>query len=347
MYKFLLVFLLFSNFTFAQRKVWLDTDMMIGLPENAPREVDDGIALMMALRHPDKIKLVGISTITNAVYAKKITNQFLKWFANGQQIPVYAGSDKANDVGQENEATKALAAALKKEKLTILAIGPLTNVATVLKNNPELVGQIEDVIVCAGRTADYPFKLGFGDVIVWDYNFETDVDGFRTVLESKVKMTFAGFESSESLLLGRADIGFLKNKSKGNQWVYNQLVKWQNLYLKIFGVPAFIPWDTTPLGVITHPQYFKIHKDIPVKINFKMNEANAGPNIGKEKYFLEVSEQFSSPYKVDFVYKTLPGFEEIVIDALKNESFTRSQPVSVKKHQSKAPLQGKPRRVQH
>jgi inosine-uridine nucleoside N-ribohydrolase len=315
--RFLFILVLFSNLSFAQKRVWLDADVMIGLKENAPREVDDAIALMVALRHSDKIDLVGISTITNVQYATKTTKNLLKWYHKGKPIPVFSGSDKANDLGIENEATKALTAALRKEKLTILAIGPLTNIGTVLKNHPELVGQINEVVVCAGRTANYPFKLGLGDLVVWDYNFETDVEGFRAVLESNVKMVFSGFECSESLLLGRADISFLNNESVGDKWVYNQLVAWQNSYKTVYGVPAFIPWDTTPLGYITHPQYFKFYEDIPVKINRRQNDANVGPNVGKEKYFLEVSYEYNSPYKATFAYKTKLGFEEIVIDALK------------------------------
>ncbi len=314
--RFLFVLLLFSTLSFAQKRVWLDTDVMIGLKENAPREVDDAIALMMALQHPDKITLVGISTITNVQYATKTTQNLLKWYNKAKPIAVYSGSDKANDLGLENEATKALAAALRKEKLTILAIGPLTNIGTVLKNHPELVSQIDEVVVCAGRTVNYPFKLGLGNLVVWDYNFETDVEGFRAVLESKVKMVFSGFECSESLLLGKADISVLNNGFVGDKWVYNQLVAWQNSYKTVFGVAAFIPWDTTPLGYITHPQYFKYYEDIPAKINVKQNDANVGPNVGKEKHFLEVSYEFNSPYSVTFAYKTKLGFEEIVIDAL-------------------------------
>ena len=32
------------------KRVWLDTDLMIGCPEKAPREVDDGVMLLMVLR---------------------------------------------------------------------------------------------------------------------------------------------------------------------------------------------------------------------------------------------------------------------------------------------------------
>jgi pyrimidine-specific ribonucleoside hydrolase len=37
----------------AQTKVWFDTDLMIGMPDKTPREVDDGITLIMALKTSD------------------------------------------------------------------------------------------------------------------------------------------------------------------------------------------------------------------------------------------------------------------------------------------------------
>ena len=45
------------------KRIWMDTDIMIGLPVRAPREVDDGVTLIMALRQPS-VELVGISLIT-------------------------------------------------------------------------------------------------------------------------------------------------------------------------------------------------------------------------------------------------------------------------------------------
>jgi pyrimidine-specific ribonucleoside hydrolase len=41
----------------AQTKVWFDTDLMV--PDKTPREVDDGITLIMALKQP-QIEIVGI-----------------------------------------------------------------------------------------------------------------------------------------------------------------------------------------------------------------------------------------------------------------------------------------------
>ena len=320
MKKILLAFCLFSSCSFAQKRIWLDTDLMIGLPERAPREVDDAITLMMALQQADKVQMVGISIITNAEYGYQTAKQFLNWYGNGdqKQIPVYRGSDKANDLGLENDATRALAAALKKEKLTILAIGPMTNVATVLKNHPELAAQIEEVVVCAGRTPGYSFKPGLEKITVFDYNFEKDVESFRVCLDAGVKFVFSGFECSVYLFLGHTDYEFLKNGSEGDKWVYDKLRPWSLRGKQLFGNDGFIPYDVTPLGYLTHPQYFKYYENIPAQINIKPNDATSlGTKV--EKPFLEVSKDFekTSKWRVVYAYKTLPGFEELMIESLK------------------------------
>ncbi|TAF94966.1 MAG: nucleoside hydrolase [Cytophagia bacterium] len=310
---------------FAQKRIWFDTDLMIGLPERAPREVDDAITLMMALQHPDKVQLAGISIITYADYGYDVAQKMLKWYYKGTQpIPVYKGSDKANDLGVENDATRALAAALKKEKLTILAIGPLTNLGTVLKNHPELATQIEEVVVCAGRTAGYSFKPGLEKLIVSDYNFEKDVESFRTVLDAGVKMVMSGFECSVYLFLGKTDYDFLQKGSEGDQWIYSKLRPWSERGKQLFGIDGFIPFDATPLGHITHPQYFKYYRNIPAQINVKLNDATT-VTVKSNKAFLDVSNDFekTSKWRVDYAYKTLPGFEEILIEALKGEALKK------------------------
>lgn len=315
---FFLFFAIISiSITYAQpKRLWFDTDIMIGLPERAPREVDDGITLMMALQQSDKIEIIGISIVTNVDYGYQVTEKFLKWYAPNRGIPIYKGSDKCGDVGVENDATRALALALHKEKLHILAIGPATNVATVIKNHPELVTQIEDISFCAGRTPDFAFRPGLGKVTVSDYNFEKDVEAFQVILDSGVKVVLSGFECSAYMLLGRVDIEFLNNAFEGDKWIYDQLIPWQSRNKALFGVNGFIPYDATPLGYFTHPEYFKFYKDIPAQINVKKNDATVVPPGKSEKPFLEVSYDYPAKWKVLYAYKTLPGFEEILLESL-------------------------------
>lgn len=301
------------------RRLWFDTDLMIGLPERAPREVDDAVTLIMALKHSDKVDLVGISTVTYADYGYQTAQKLLKWYAPDRNIPVYRGSDKCGDVGIENDATRALAAVLKKEKLTIAAIGPATNIATVIKNHPELVAQIEEITFCAGRTPDFPFRPGLQKITVWDYNFDKDVEAFKVIFESGVRVVLSGFECSSSLLLGRVDLAFLDNSFEGDKWLHDQFRAWSLKNKAFFGVDGFIPYDTTPLGHITHPQFFKYHRNIPVQINRKKNDATTLMAKPADKDYLEVSFDYPSKWRCDFAYQTLPGFEEIVIESLQRK----------------------------
>lgn len=305
------------------RRIWLDTDQMIGMKDKTPREVDDAIALIMALEHPDKIELVGISTITYANYGYEVVQKLLKWYnraapgRRGKTIPVYRGSNTAKDMGTENDATRALAKALRREKMPILAIGPVTNVATVVRNHPELIPQIDEVVVCAGRSPGLPFKPGLEKTLVGDYNFEMDPESFRILFDAGIKMVLSGYECSIYTFLGKADIDFLNNKNESDKWVYDQLRPWQLFNQKLFGVDGFVPWDTTPLGYLTHPDYFKYHKDIPVKINIRQNDTGAAGT----KPYLEVSRDYKgTKWRATYAYKTLPGFEEVVIGDLKRAS---------------------------
>jgi inosine-uridine nucleoside N-ribohydrolase len=312
-----------SSADFAQplakpRRIWLDTDIMIGMKDKTPREVDDAIALIMALEHPDKVEIVGISTITYANYAYEVTQKILGWYnKTGRTIPVYRGSDTAKDVGTENDATRALVDALRKEKMPILAIGPVTNVATVIKNHPELIPQIEEVVVCAGRTPGLLFKPGLEKLSVGDYNFEMDPESFRILFDAGVRMVLSGYECSVYTFLGKTDIDFLTNGTVADQWVYDQLRPWQQFNEELFGVDGFVPWDTTPLGYLTHPNYFKYYHDIPVRINSRQSDTEP---TGTKPY-LEVSYDYKDTnWRAIYAYKTLPGFEEIVIEDLKQAS---------------------------
>ncbi|MCY7290984.1 MAG: nucleoside hydrolase [Ferruginibacter sp.] len=314
---FICLTILFNSFyAHAQTKVWFDTDIMIGLPERAPREVDDGVTLIMALKQP-QIKIVGISTVTNVVYARMVTEKILNWHNSGDKISIYDGSPKANDLGTENDAVKAMYAALKKEKLTILALGPVTNVATLIKNHPDIIPQIDSIVMCVGRTTGLHFTPGLETLTVFDYNYEKDTASMNVLLKSKTNLVFAGYEPSAYTLIGKFDINFLnKNGSEADQWLFDVLRPWQQRAKILFGVEGFIPYDCATLGIVTHPQYLKMYRDIPVQVNYKENDSQlAQPGI-KIKPYLDVSYNYKSKRKVQYAYKVLPGFEEIILETL-------------------------------
>ncbi len=133
----------------AAKVVWMDVDPAVLRGGNEP---DDGLALLQAF-HSSELTIRGVSVVFG--------NSALDvGYRNGSEIVarfgpddlrVYTGAASNAELGQENDATQALQAALREEPLTILALGPVTNVATVLKNHPELSARVEEIIVVAGR----------------------------------------------------------------------------------------------------------------------------------------------------------------------------------------------------
>lgn len=299
----------------AQIKVWFDTDIMIGMPDKEAREVDDGITLIMALKQP-QIEIVGISNITYVDYGYSVIEKILKWHNKGKAIPVYKGSPNATDLGVENDATQAMYEALKKDKLTILALGPMTNVATLVKNHPEIIPQIERVVICAARTPDLPFNPGNGKLNVFDYNYEFDTASMDVLLNSPIALEFAGYEPSSYTHIGKIDLASLDLSNEADKWLFDIVQPWMELNEKYFGVRGFIPFDCSTLGIVTHPEYFTYYREIPIQVNYKENDAQEIQPEIKMKNYLEVSYGFKSKKKVLYARQALQGFEEKILETL-------------------------------
>lgn len=311
---FLLTLFLVSQLQ-AQTKVWFDTDIMIGMPDKEAREVDDGITLIMALKQP-QIEIVGISNITYVDYGYGVIQKILNWHNKGKTIPVYKGSAFANDLGTENDGTRALYEALKKDKLTILALGPMTNVATLVKNHPDIIPQIERVVICAARTPDLPFNPGNGKLNVFDYNYEFDTASMDVLLNSTIPLEFAGYEPSSYTHIGNIDLASLDRTNEADKWLFDVVQPWMELNEKYFGVRGFIPFDCSTLGVVTHPEYFTYYENIPIKVTYKKNDALEIQPDKPYKNFLEVSYKFKTKKKVKYARRALQGFEEKILETL-------------------------------
>lgn len=313
--KIFLLTLFLTSQMHAQTKVWFDTDIMIGMPDKEAREVDDGITLIMALKQP-QIEIVGISNITYVDYSYGVIQKILNWHNKGKAIPVYKGSPEANDLGIENDGTRALYEALKKEKLTILALGPMTNIATLILNHPDIIPQIEKISICAARTPDLPFNPGNGKLNVFDYNYEFDTKSMDVLLNSPIPLEFAGYEPSSYTHIGNIDLASLDMTNDADKWLFDVVQPWMELNEKYFGVRGFIPFDCSTLGIVTHPEYFTYYENIPIKVTYKKNDALEIQPDKPFKNFLEVSYKFKSKKKVKYARRALQGFEEKILETL-------------------------------
>ncbi|NOT64316.1 MAG: hypothetical protein HOP19_29210 [Acidobacteria bacterium] len=317
-HSFLLALLLgLTASLLAQPKpVWIDTDPSV---VGGGKEVDDGFALIQAF-HSRELAIRGVSVVFgNAPFD-------IAW-PNGQEIvrrfgppglKIYAGADSAAKLGLETDASRALAAALKKERFVILALGPVTNVATVIKNHPELHKQIIEIIAVAGRRAGQRFiaradqPRGFRD-----FNFELDVPGFQVLLDSKVPLTLAPWEVSSHVWLKAEDIERMRNGNDATKYMVAPAMDWLARWQKDLGLDGFNPFDTLAIAWVTHPQLLK-SEVLPIAIQTLPDDTQE-PKPGeavKQKPYLIVSKQHATKRTARYCYEPLPEFKALLMNRL-------------------------------
>ena len=208
----------------APRRVWIDTDCSLGSPL---REVDDGYALLLALRSPE-LKIAGVSsTYGNAPLPGTTTRLRKALGAFGEELEVSSGASSARELGKPTAASEALAAALRREKLTYLALGPLTNLATFFRLHPELAGRIREVIMVAGKTPTATLGFGPSDRFrIQDANLVKDPVAVRAVLQTQVPIVLAPIETSARLQIDRHDLAALRASGSAGRYLADRSGAW-------------------------------------------------------------------------------------------------------------------------
>jgi inosine-uridine nucleoside N-ribohydrolase len=287
--------------------VWIDTDPSISSGAN---EVDDGFALIQAFNSPE-LDIRGISVVFgNAPFevAWPIGQEIVKKYGP-TGVPVYAGAAKADQLGSETDASRALAEALKKEKLTILALGPVTNVATVLKNHPELSDRIEAIVAVAGRRPQQPFVTGTKKHTPFrDFNFEMDVPGFQVLLDAKAPLVLAPWEVSSKVWLKEDDLKRLAAGKPSAQWLAPPGRDWLQMWQEKFGVDGFNPFDTLAIAYVTSPALLE-WEDLPCEIQNLPDDRVQANEVPQQKPYLLVAKEIRSKRIVRYCHASKPEFK--------------------------------------
>ncbi|MDZ4847330.1 MAG: nucleoside hydrolase [Chitinophagales bacterium] len=304
----LFLFLLLPLLSFAQieqKPIWIDTDNRMGKVKG---DVDDGLALMLALSD-STINIRGITTVQNTRYAQKVTLKLLNWYGSGMAIPVYSGAESSKESGIETDAVKALAEALMKERLTIVALGTATNIASLLHLHPEVTPQIEQIIFCMGRTPGLRFNPNDGKREFSDYNFESDIEAIRQILKTNVRISFVGYEPASYIYLDKTDVQAFRNNGRiGDKWVYRQLKAWNWKWKMFYGSKkGFIPFDAITMGYLLKPEYLTCGSEAPVAIEAQGND---------KQLALLVSLTIKSDKKVEYCSFTQVAFKEYLMKQL-------------------------------
>lgn len=243
--------------------LWLDVDASTGVAtDGRVRDVDDGLAMIFAFRSPE-VRVVGVSTqFGNATVddAERIAQDVIRRFAPPplQSLIAHRGAASADDFGKTTPATAALIAALEQGPLTIAVLGPATNVATVIRQRPDLTGNIRQLLLCKGRRPGFDFHPpGLPQFKFPDANFEKDVPAMHILLESGLPLVFAGYEASCDTWITRNDLQRLATASDTGKWIAETSETWLARWEALRGMTGFNPFDIVTLAPLTHPHLLR------------------------------------------------------------------------------------------
>lgn len=243
--------------------VWIDTDPSIGSPF---REVDDGFALILAFHSPE-LEIAGLSTSygntslrATTRIARDLVGRFATQGARTNSINVYPGARSRHDLGQATAATDALRSALERGRLTYLALGPLTNLATFQQLHPRLAQRIERVIIVGGQCLNVPLAFGRnGWLRIHDANVFKDPAAMAVILQSRTPITLAPVATSSQLLFNASDLDSLQRSEAGNYlhrktraWIWF----WRNI-VRMEGGPLF---DVLAVLAVARPGLLSLEK---------------------------------------------------------------------------------------
>lgn len=319
--RFLIVILLgafsIQSSTAQTKRVWIDTDIMIG---KFRRDVDDGLALILALRDTN-LQIEGISFVHGVDYAEKVTTKILGWYGPNRQIPCYKGSDDSTGFGKRTPAVEAMIKALEAGPIHILALGPMTNVGTVLELRPDLHKNVLGLSYCAGRRPGMLLNPGSGKVKFSDYNFDLDPKSSKTLLNVEFPVILSGYDCSDSLFLSKPDFLHLKNsKNKGDRWMYKQLKEWAGLWRTFIGSKqGFIPFDCSTVGALFYPNEFSGNESIPAFVRVDENDSKHTVSTPTKPY-LYVDENAEGK-AVNYCDYTKQAFKKRLLKAIDHPNY--------------------------
>ena len=250
-------------------RLLIDTDVALGVwHEGRPRDIDDGFAMVEAI-NSDLIDLRGVTCVfgngpVDEVY--RVAGEIVT--LKDARVPVVRGAAvPMSKDATVNPAVEFLAARLADARHSIAAIGPLTNIGLLVEHHPEVLGNIEQLIMVAGRSTGAEFYIGDAGP-VQDFNFENDVQAAELILAADIPCVLMGFELTSQVCITRRDLETIARRGQATaQYFYDNSVAWCDYWSDTFPVDAgFHPWDSAAIAWLLNRDWF-VHQLRGCRIN--------------------------------------------------------------------------------
>jgi inosine-uridine nucleoside N-ribohydrolase len=249
------------------RRLWIDTDAACGHSERT--DPDDCFAIAL-LAHSKKFEIVGISTVFGNApleVVDRTTNELAGRLSAelGRPLLVYSGSATTLPAETRSAADRALTAALEAGPLTIVALGPLTNLAAVLDERRDLRSRVGQLIAVMGRRSGHIFHpsegagggglFGHGPVFR-DFNFIMDTRAVGQIVAFNLPTTLIPYDAARGIEVTKGDLDRFAEKGDTRAWIAQHARLWLNYWRNDIGRDGFYPFDLIAAMYAIEPQQF-------------------------------------------------------------------------------------------
>ncbi len=237
---------------------------------------DDAVAILLAHAHPE-IDLLAVTTVAgNQTLAKTTLNARRICTLGGIDVPIAAGASEpltralvvAEDIHGESgldgpslpeptvDVVDRHAADLIVElvrahpgEVTLVPVGPLTNVAEALRRSPGLDGEIREIVFMGG-------SAGRGNTTpLAEFNVKVDPEAAQLVLDADVPVTMVGLDITHQAAATEDVVRRIRALgSPVGDVVADLMVFFASTYLDVFGLPAPPLHDPVAVARVIAPE---------------------------------------------------------------------------------------------
>ncbi|MFB0503221.1 MAG: nucleoside hydrolase [Candidatus Bathyarchaeia archaeon] len=295
------------------KRIMVDTDIGI----------DDALALILALKSKE-LRLEAITTVSGNVHVDKCTKNALRILElmDRKDVPVAEGASKPlkrelhtaehvhgkdglGDSGLPEPKIKPIdkvAADVIIEKvardpgeMTLVPIGPLTNIALAMEREPRLAEKVKEIVLMGGAYG--VSRYGYGNATpVAEFNIYTDPEAARRVYESGAQITAIGLDitNDPETLLTQEDLGEIQRADSRTAQILVKIT--QNLFNyneRRIGRRAMAIHDAIAVSYLIYPNLFTVKKyrvDIETKGEFTTGQTVTDRRTGTLENDAEISE---------------------------------------------------------
>ncbi len=236
---------------------------------------DDAVAIMLACGSPG-LDVLAVTTVAGNVSLDKTTRNALRVLSliGRADVPVAAGASRplerelrtAENIHGESgmdgppipeaafgpddrDAVELIADKLRGSDgpVTLIPVGPLTNIATFLREYPDLTDRIERVSIMGG-------SIGLGNTTpAAEFNIYVDPEAAREVFDSGLRITMCGLDVTHQAGAGRAERERLRGIGSVGGTVAGFLEFFATAYEETFGFDAPPLHDPVAVAAVLNP----------------------------------------------------------------------------------------------